>query len=233
MTAEPAIRPLDALPSLQERTYAALRRAIVGGQFEPGQRLFEHALADMLGVSRNPVREAIRRLQQDGFVEVRPRAGIFVAAFSLDEVEDLYRIRAALEGTVAALAAERMTDKELTELEVVLGRMESATAARRRAATVHEADSFHQLVHQRARSPRLTSLLSQLYGQIAHYRGVTLGIPGRAADASHGHHELLDALRRRDSQEADRLMRAHVLEAAHALVTHLRSETAEQQETTE
>lgn len=226
VSAEPSIKPLSDHPSLQERTYQTLRDAIVQGRWAPGERLYETALAELLGVSRNPVRGAILRLQHDGLIEVRPRTGIFVATFSPAEVQDLYRIRAALEGTAAALAAQRMSDEELDRLETVLERMEKATAQHLRGATVHEADAFHQMVHLGARSQRLVSLLAQLYGQIAHYRTVTLGIPGRATDASHGHHDLLDALRRHDADEADRVMRHHVLEAATALLSHLRPETS-------
>jgi DNA-binding GntR family transcriptional regulator len=228
VSAPPAIKPLSDHSSLQERTYRALREAIVLGQFAPGQRLHEKILADLLGVSRNPVREAIRRLQQDGFVDVRPRTGIFVASYSLAEIQDLYRVRAALEGTAAALAAERMSDGEIEQLGAVLRRMEQATEARAKRATVHEADAFHQCIHQGARSPRLAALLAQLYGQIAHYRNVTLGLPGRASQASHGHHDLLDAIRRRDAGEADRMMREHVLGAATALMDHLASSTEKQ-----
>lgn len=226
VSAQPSIKPLSAHHSLQERTYQTLRDAIVQGRLTSGERLYETALAEMLGVSRNPVREAILRLRHDGLVEVRPRTGIFVASFSAAEVQDLYRIRAALEGTAAALAAQRMSDEDLDRLETVLERMEKATAQHLRGATVHEADAFHQMVHVGARSQRLASLLEQLYGQIAHYRTVTLGIPGRAANASQGHHDLLDALRRRDADEADRVMRHHVLGAATALLSHLLPETS-------
>lgn len=220
MSPERVIQPLTEHPSLQERTYRTLRDAIVQGEFAPGVRIYETAIAERLGVSRNPVREAIRRLQQDGFVEVRPRNGIYIVAFGLEEVKDLYQIRASLEGTAASLAAQRMTDEELDKLADVLHRMENATARREKRATVHEADVFHQTIHIGARSPRLVALLDQLYGQIAHYRKITLAIPGRASDASHGHHELLEALRRRDGEAADRVMRQHVLSAVDAFIEH-------------
>jgi DNA-binding GntR family transcriptional regulator len=220
MAPERLLQPLAQHPSLQERTYRTLRDAIVQGEFAPGSRIYETAIAERLGVSRVPVREAIRRLQQDGFVDARPRTGIYVAAFGINEVTDLYRIRAALEGTAASLAAERMSDEEISELEAVLHRMESATARRAKRATFHEADLFHKAIHHGARSPRLFALLEQLYGQVAHYRKITLAIPGRADDASHGHHDLVEAIHRRDSETADRLMRTHVLGAVAALVQH-------------
>jgi DNA-binding GntR family transcriptional regulator len=218
MNAEQMIQVLSDHPSLQERTYQTLRGAIVEGQLAPGVRIYETSLAKRLGVSRNPVREAIRRLQQDGFIEVRPRNGIYVAEYGVDEVRDLYQIRAALEGTAASLAAQRMTDDELAGLDTVLERMERATARHAKHATVREADSFHQTIHQGARSPRLVAILDQLYGQIAHFRKITLAIPGRASQASEGHHHLVEVLRRRDAEEADRMMRQHVLSAVDAFM---------------
>jgi DNA-binding GntR family transcriptional regulator len=218
MSAEQLIQVLSDHPSLQERTYQTLRSAIVEGQLAPGVRIYETTLAKRLGVSRNPVREAIRRLQQDGFIEVRPRNGIYVAEYGVDEVRDLYQIRAALEGTAASLAAQRMTDEELAGLDAVLERMERATARHAKHATVRESDSFHQTIHQGARSPRLVAILHQLYGQIAHFRKITLAIPGRADQASEGHHHLVEVLRRRDADEADRMMRQHVLSAVDAFM---------------
>src|SRR5687768_15046082 len=85
--------------SLQERTYHALRAALLEGVYMPGERIYEGIVAKEIGVSRNPVREAIRRLQQDGLVQVRPHYGIYVAEIPSDEIEDVYRIRGALEGT--------------------------------------------------------------------------------------------------------------------------------------
>src|SRR5918911_339187 len=92
----PSLTPLTDLHSLQERTYQALRRALLEGEYLPGERIFEANVAALLGVSRNPVREAVRRLQQDGLIEVRPRSGVYVASIPADEVEDVYRIRGAL-----------------------------------------------------------------------------------------------------------------------------------------
>jgi DNA-binding GntR family transcriptional regulator len=222
------ISPLTALrdqQSLQERTYQALRKAILDGHYEPGQRMYETELANLLAVSRNPVREAIRRLQQDGLLEVRPRSGIYVATVPANEVEDVYRIRVALEGTAAALAAERMTDEELSELGVILQResqrrrtgSDSSTAS----GNVARADRFHQAIHHGAHSPRLSQSLELIYGQVMQFRGLTLRLPGRVNAAIRGHTEIYRALKRRDAEAAERLMRAHVDGARQILMRHL------------
>jgi DNA-binding GntR family transcriptional regulator len=225
------LAPLTDHQSLQERTYQALRNALLDGEFAVGERIFETEVAQMLGVSRVPVREAVRRLQQDGLVEVRPRSGIYVASISKDEADDIYRIRAALEGTAAALAAERITDDELGDLAALLEREEEeakqgARTTRSQSRVVARADQFHRAIHVYARSQRLFELLELMYGQVMHFRNITLSMPGRAEAATHGHHELYEAMRRHDSREAERIMREHIDSARRLLLAHL-NEVAE------
>jgi DNA-binding GntR family transcriptional regulator len=212
--------------SLQERTYQALRTALLDGKFAVGERIFEAEVAQMLGVSRVPVREAVRRLQQDGLLEVRPRSGIYVASVSLEEADDIYRIRAALEGAAAGLAAERITGGELEELGRLLKREEEESRkarhhSRSQSRVVARADEFHRAVHAYARSPRLYELLELIYAQVMHFRNITLSMPGRAEAAIHGHHDLYEALKRHDSAEAERLMREHIDSARRLLLAHL------------
>ena len=108
--------------SLGERAYRRLRDSIVQGTLSAGSRISERSLASALGISAQPVREALRRLEQDGLVVTLPRRGTIVAEFGLERLAELGRIRAALEGVAAALAAERMTGEDLASLgEVVRG----------------------------------------------------------------------------------------------------------------
>ncbi|HEU4572235.1 MAG TPA: GntR family transcriptional regulator [Candidatus Limnocylindrales bacterium] len=216
------LAPLTDQLSLQERTYQALRSALLEGEYLPGDRIYEAALAQALGVSRNPVREAVRRLQQDGLLEVRPHYGIYVAEIPADEIEDVYRIRAALEATAAGLAAERMTDEEIADLGRILEEQKAAAQRSeplpREAVSAAQADSFHHAIHVGARSPRLLTLLEQIYAQVTHFRNLTLRVPGRAAVSAAGHAGIYDAIVRRDAPEADRRMRDHIDDARQALV---------------
>jgi DNA-binding GntR family transcriptional regulator len=224
------LEPFTEQLSLQERTYRALRKALLDGKYATAERIFENEVATMLGVSRVPVREAVRRLQQDGLIEVRPRSGIYVTSLSPEQVDDIYRIRAALEGAAAGLAAERITEAELRELGTLLAQQDEeakreksprSKATRRQARVVARADEFHRAVHRSARSPRLYELLELIYAQVMQFRGITLRMPGRVEAASHGHHALYEALVRRDSAEAERLMREHVSSARLSLLSHL------------
>jgi DNA-binding GntR family transcriptional regulator len=216
------LAPLADQLSLQERTYQSLRSALLDGDYLPGERIYEAAVAQALGVSRNPVREAVRRLQQDGLLDVRPHYGIYVATIPADEIEDVYRIRAALEATAAALAAERMTDEEIRELAAILEEQEAAAgraeALPREPVSVVQADRFHHAIHVGARSPRLLVLLEQIYAQVTHFRNLTLRVPGRAAVSAAGHARIFGAIQGRDADAADQTMRNHIDDARQALV---------------
>jgi DNA-binding GntR family transcriptional regulator len=111
---------LDSYKPLREIVLEALREAIVSGVLEPGERLMEIQLAEEMGVSRTPVREAIRKLELEGFVVMIPRKGAYVAGVSHKDVQDVFEIRRALEVLAAGLAAEKATDEEIEQMERAL-----------------------------------------------------------------------------------------------------------------
>ena len=219
------LSPLTDQLSLQERTYQALRSALLDGDYLPGERIYEGAIAKALGVSRIPVREAIRRLQQDGLLDVRPHYGIYVATIPSAEIEDIYRIRGVLEATAAALAAERMTKAEIAELGTIVDAQRkaalSADSLPREPVSAVQADRFHHAIHVGAQSPRLLTLLEQLYAQVTHFRNLTLRLPGRAAASAQGHAAVFEAIAKRDADAAEHVMRLHIDDARQALVRQL------------
>jgi len=220
MTAD--LAPLTDHISLQERTYQAVRTALLKGTYMPGDRVYEGAIAQALGVSRIPVREAFRRLQQDGLLEVRPHYGVYVASIPIEEIEDVYRIRGALEATAAALAAERMSEAEIRDLGQIVAEQQlaarSAEPLPREPVSVVQADRFHHAIHVGARSPRLLTMLEQLYAQVTHFRNLTLRLPGRAAVSAAGHAGVYDAIRTHDAGLAQQLMHRHIDDARQALM---------------
>lgn len=210
-------------PPLQEQAYHAIRIAILKGQFRPGQRLTELELAARFGISRNPIREAMRRLQQDGLIAFSDAAaGARVSSLSEDEYDDLSRLRAAIEGVAAGFAAKRMTDMELADLD----RRRKQFSARSKAGHADEAVEadydFHRGIYVGAHSPKLAVVLDSLHAQITQFRKLTLSIPRRVEAATRGHTEVYEAIRARDAAKAERLMRAHIEEARAALRRHMR-----------
>jgi DNA-binding GntR family transcriptional regulator len=219
------LTPIGEQRSLQERTYQSMRLAILEGRYVPGERIYEAEVAQALGVSRNPVREAVRRLQQDGLLDVRAHYGIYVTRIPAEEIDDIYRIRAALEGTATGFAAVRMTDGDVAELESIVREQQQAVDAAgplpRAPVSVVQADHFHHAIHVGANSPRLLAMLEQLYAQVTHFRNLTLRLPGRAAVSAAGHAEILRAIQARDADSAEMLMRGHIDDARHALLRRM------------
>lgn len=212
---------LDDQPSLQAQTYEILRRSIIQNELKPGERLATGALAERLGISRSPVREALHRLLQDGLVEARERSGMYVASVSLKEVDDVFRIRGALEGLTASLASERGTDDEFDRLQSILDQMRSHASAAEAAEVVQEADRFHETVLVAAKAPRLETQLGQIHQRMTYFRNLSLRVPGRAAEAVREHQALLMPIRARKADEAERIMREHINKARLVVVRTL------------
>ena len=115
---------LEGYQPLRDMVFDVLMNAIMQGQLSPGERLLEVQLADEMGVSRTPVREAIRRLELEGFVVMVPRKGAYVAGLSIDDVESVYEIRTALETLAVRLAAQRMETADYEQLDELAGKMQ-------------------------------------------------------------------------------------------------------------
>jgi DNA-binding GntR family transcriptional regulator len=204
-------------PSLQELAYETLLKDIADVRLRPGDRLEEPALAKRLGISRSPVREAIRRLQQEGLVVARTRAGAEVAGVTADEIGEVYRIRGALEGIAASLAADRRTPEELAGMYSLLDVLALAVEEGMLGPTTEAARDLHQTILESARSPRLSAMVRTLKTRIEQFRNLSLSSPGRAIEAVVGHRAVLDAIAACDSKRSEELMRAHI-ESAHQVV---------------
>src|SRR5207248_4495741 len=148
---------------LRDKVVEELRRRIIDGAYEPGHRLTEERLADDFGVSRNPVREAIRVLESEGFLVAQPRRGAVVARMSVQDVEDLFDVRLALEVLAASLAAERLGSGDSAALTKLLAR---ARTTRRMADLAALNTRFHAAVCTLAGNRLLTSLMESLHGRL-------------------------------------------------------------------
>ncbi len=213
---------LDSYKPLREIVLEALREAIVSGVLEPGERLMEIQLAEEMGVSRTPVREAIRKLELEGFVVMIPRKGAYVAGVSHKDVKDVFEIRAALEGLAAGLAAEKITDEEIEELERVLYYEKEPDTLEE---MVQSDTDFHALLYRASRNERLIGILANLREQIQRFRTTSLAVPGRTKYAIQEHRSIVDAVARHDVEEAQKLATAHIEYAANTMFEVLRDKT--------
>lgn len=212
---------LNGYRPLRDLVFEALKEAILSQKLRPGERLLENELADELGVSRTPIREAIRRLEQEGLVVMLPRKGAYVAGISLKDIHEVYEIRAALEALALELAAKYITDEELAELALQVEEEEALTDAGRLNEIIFIDSSFHDLIYQYARNNKLTQFVDILQEQFKRFRALPLGTSARSNTALEEHQQILVALKNHDSILAADLAKKHIAGAERALVAAL------------
>ena len=215
---------LDSYKPLRELVFEVLREAIISGQLAPGERLMEIQLAEELGVSRTPVREAIRKLELEELVLMVPRKGAYVASLSMKDVVEVFEIRGALEGLAAALAAERITEEELESLQRQLVKSAEMIGNADLQGMVEADTGFHQILYQASRNERLAQIINNLREQIQRFRQTSLSYPGRMKIALEEHREIVDAVSARDPEMARKLAQDHIENAENSMMQVIRAE---------
>ncbi|MCO1581135.1 GntR family transcriptional regulator [Crossiella sp. SN42] len=204
-----------------EKAYQTLRAGILDGTYEPTERLGEVDLAEGLGLSRTPVREALRRLEVEGLVELEPHRGARVAQWTRADVEELYDLRMLLESFLARRAASRISQTALARLAQLRDAMVAAAAPGpgQDLARVAEANcEFHAIIGAAAASPRVLTMLTTVIEMPLVLRTFHRYQPAELARSLSHHRELVDALTEGDPDWAEAVMRAHVLAAKRVLL---------------
>lgn len=213
---DPTSGPARPVP-LYARIAANIREEILDGALAPGQRLQEQSLAGRYGVSRVPVRDALRRLEVERLVEVVPNRGAVVTAVTPEQASELLQVRTVLEELIAGHAAERRTDPELTALRAIVERGQRAVRGARPSDLVGLNTEFHQLLGRASHNPTATGLVEQLRPRIELvYAGK---LPRRAQSSWAEHAAILDAVATQDVETATAAMRTHLLHAVAAWET--------------
>lgn len=220
---EGRLEPIDlnTKEPLREAVCNAIRNAIASGRMRSGERLMEIQLAEDLGISRTPVREAIRKLEMEGFVVMIPRRGTYVADISLKDITEIYEIRLSLDMLAASLAAERIDAAELEEMDRQL-LLTGEYIKKMDMPKVVACDSvFHDVLYRAARNERLVSIINNLRDQLTNIRGRSMSQPGRLQDMLKEHRALLDAIASRDPEAAANAARIHIENAEKTLMESL------------
>ncbi|MEW6275526.1 MAG: GntR family transcriptional regulator [Bacillota bacterium] len=212
---------LDNYQPLRDVVFETLREAIIKGRLKPGERLMEIQLAEEMGVSRTPVREAIRKLELEGLIVMVPRKGAYVAGISVKDIVDVFEVRAALESLAAGLAAERITEEELEELERALVQISEASSGNL-DEVVKTDTNFHEIIYRASRNQRLMQIITHLQEQIQRFRTTSLAQPGRTKTAIEEHRKIVEAISERDVELAQALAREHIENAEQSLLSALR-----------
>ncbi len=195
---------------LRDVVFNTLRQAILRGELEPGERLMEIQLADRLGVSRTPIREAIRKLELEGLDLMIPRKGAEVAQISEKSLRDVLEVRRSLEELASELACQRMTEEDLEELRAAKGQFEQAVAEGDIMNMAESDEHFHDVIYQGTCNARLVQMLNNLREQMYRYRLEYIKDADKRQILLVEHENILKAIEGRRVAEAKKVMREHI-----------------------
>ena len=212
---------LDSYQPLREVVCETLRDAIRKGILKPGERLMEIQLAEELGVSRTPVREAIRKLELEGYVIMMPRRGTYVANLSIRDVNEVFEIRTSLDSLASGLAAERITDDELERLQRLLVIIGGYVEANDMDKIVETDTEFHDLLYQASRNTRLVGIIFNLREQLTRFRTTSMSFPGRLKATLEEHRRIVEAIAQGDVKEAQQAAEDHMEKSEQTLLASM------------
>ena len=203
----------NAVP-VRESTYDYLKEKLLSGRFKPGERLTEEHLASGLGVSRTPVREALHKLEREGLVKPLETRGFCVAWDSREEMEELFDIRSVLEGYALRCVCESISEKNLNALEGFIQKAEHELTQEKIDKIFHYNTQFHDTLHGLvSHKPRFHDMMADMRKYVLRYRKDTLQTLDGAKRSIEGHRKIMLALRLKDPDLCERIMREHIRES--------------------
>jgi DNA-binding GntR family transcriptional regulator len=212
-----ALQPINATLSLRDQAYAMLRQAIADADIYQSReeiRLDERVLSETLGVSRTPVREAMTLLEQEGFLRMVPRRGIYIVRKSKREIVEMIQMWAALESMAARLATIHATDEEIARLRHMFDDFRDSTPAEHIAEYSDANIAFHQAIVELSRSQIILDTIKNIFVHVRAIRRMTISQSDRASRSIVDHLRIIEALEKRDTELAENLVRQHSLDLA-------------------
>lgn len=218
-----SVQPINAGASLRDQAYAMLRQAIADADIYQSRdeiRLDERVLSEAMGVSRTPIREAMTLLEQEGFLRTVPRRGIYIMRKTKREIVEMIQMWAALESMAARLATENATDAEIAQLRSMFDSFRDATPAEHIEEYSDANIVFHQAIVQLSKSQIIMDTIRNIFIHVRAIRKMTISQSDRAARSIVDHLRIIEALERRDTELAERLVRQHSLDLADYVEKH-------------
>ncbi|WP_420873883.1 GntR family transcriptional regulator [Paraburkholderia azotifigens] len=209
-----ALQPIGNSASLRDQAYALLRQAIADADIYASNeeiRLDERALSESLGVSRTPVREAMTLLEQEGFLRMVPRRGIYIVRKSKREIVEMIQMWAALESMAARLATLHASDEEIAKLRHMFDQFRDSTPAEHIAEYSNANIAFHQAIVELSKSQIILDTIKNIFIHVRAIRRMTISQSDRASRSIVDHLRIIEALEKRDTELAERLVREHSL----------------------
>jgi DNA-binding GntR family transcriptional regulator len=218
--------------SLGQDVFEYLKQSIIDQTIEPGFRLVESRLAKKLGISRTPLREALHKLEREEWIKKAPSGGFQVVTLCKQDIEETFGIRIVLEVYAARLATQNYQDRDLLPLEKKLEEyrqcFKEKNSEKPETDSLHKLNTeFHDLLYALSSSPRLIRMINQLNAQIARFRQMILAQEEFARKSYEDHIRMLDAIKKRDENEVESLVRNHLIKGRDAVLKQFPEEERE------
>lgn len=215
---------MDEFLPLRDVVFNTLRKAILTGKLKPGERLMEVHLASRLGVSRTPIREAIRKLELEGLVIMIPRRGAEVAQITEKSLKDVLEVRRALDALSVELACDRITEEEIRTLKDACDEFENAVKGKE-VSVIAKADvALHDIIVQAAGNQRLQQLVNNLAEQMYRYRFVYIKDESQHEKLIAEHKEIYESIAKRDKERASKAAKIHIDNQEKSIIRQIRLE---------
>jgi len=196
--------------SLREVVYDSLKKSILHGKLKAGQRLIEETLANQIGISRTPVREAFHKLERDDLVSRLPKGGFAVREFTKEDVQEIFGIRIALESYAAYLAAIHITVDKISTLEHKVTESENALKKRENERAVQLHTEFHDLLYKSCKSKKLIEMINNFRDYFYRYRSALLHAPEGFKTSASDHQQMIEAMKEKNPKLVESLVRSHL-----------------------
>lgn len=213
-----SIKEIPKRKSLGQFVYEQLKTAIINGELQPGQKIAESRIAQVMKISRTPVREAFHKLEKDGWIRHLPNSAFFVAGLSREDIEETFGIMAVLESYAARLSALRHTVDDLAALEKKIHEYQECIDRGDIDALFKINTEFHDLLYTLSRSPKLIKMINDLRDQIYRYRRVILRVKGMARRSNEDHKAILKYIGKRDADKVETIVKDHILRGQEAVL---------------
>lgn len=219
---------LDKFLPLRDVVFNTLRKAILRGELKPGERLMEIHLANRLGVSRTPIREAIRKLELEGLVTMIPRRGAEVARITEKNLKDVLEVRRALDALTVELASDRITPEEMEALKEASLQFEEAIKLKNVTAIARADVKFHDIIVRAAGNDRLTQLINNLAEQMYRYRFEYIKDENQHPTIVEEHRVIYESILKKDKKTAAMAVKTHIDNQENSIIHQIRIEEEEE-----
>jgi DNA-binding GntR family transcriptional regulator len=222
---------IDEPKLLSEDIAESIKTAIIKGKFKPGEKISEGELAESMGISRTPLREAFRKLENEGFIQIIPRKGAVVTDIDAEEAINLYEIKSTLEGLAARLAAANMKEKDISKLEKFNDELKELIDKNDLESFYRAHTRFHEGFVKMCGNKRLIQMISNLNDHFNRFGIISLTLPGQFENAIWQHAKIIEAFKSGDQNLVEERVKTNVMTGGQVLVDHLtRSQDQEEKE---